>query len=147
MTMSELPSEILSPAQRRLQSKIALTSGGVWGIVWLVSIPIQGAALAATVGTISALAGAGFGLSLAGVTRTRSTGWIYFFLALAFLSLSVPLSNYPPASEHDLVLPAHAPDLLANYFDFWRWIAFFCAIPFPFARFGHHAPDPVSPSE
>jgi len=58
-----------------------------------------------------------------------------------------PFQNLPFAHSDLLTLSPRMPTFFENYFDFLRWIAFFCGFPFPFAQFGFHAADTLSPSE
>jgi len=105
------------------------------------SIPLRCVVKAAVVGGISLLDGILFSLSLAAVTRTRSAGWIYFFLLCALLTLAPLYLGWPAADSDDLTLWRGAPDLLGNYFDMLRVALFLFGLPYPFARFGHHGPD------
>ena len=105
------------------------------------SVPLHCEIKAGTVGGISLLDGALFGLSLAAVTRTRRTRWIYFYLLCAGLTLAPLYLGWPAADADDLTLWRGAPGLLENYFVLLRLALFLLALPYPFARFGQHGPD------
>ena len=105
------------------------------------AVPLHCAIMAGAVGGTALVDGALFGLSLAAVTRTRRTGWIYFFLLCAGLTLTPLYLDWPAADSNDLTLWRGAPDLLENYFVMLRLALFLFALPYPFARFGRHAPD------
>ena len=91
----------------------------------------------------SALAGAALGSALAAITRVRRPAAIYFWLAAAATTVLPLLNAWPPADSFDLTLWRGAPDILGNYFDLLRGSAYLLAMPYPFARLGRHAPDPV----
>ena len=109
-----------------------------------LAIPLHCGAKTALVGSASLLDGALFGLALAAVTRTRRPILIYLFLLTA-AGLLLPLwLEWPSASQDDVHLWRGSPALLSNYFDALRYGLFALSLPYPFARFGFHAPDPVA---
>ena len=121
---------------RLLFACLLLAAGGL-----AFAIPLHCVLKAGIVGGVSLVDGALFGLSLAAVTRTRRTGLIYFFLLCAALTLAPLYLGWPVVDSDDLTLWRGAPDLLENYFIMLRLALFLLALPYPFARFGHHAPD------
>jgi len=107
------------------------------------AIPLRCFGAALRVGGGSLLAGMGLGLSLTLITRTRNPWLIYLSLAVGALTF-VPLTlEWPPGDAWD-VHPWHgAPPIAYSYLDILRTSLFLLGIPWPFARFGHHAPDPL----
>jgi hypothetical protein len=130
--------------------KLGLFSLTVVGFALAAAVPLKCVAVALRVGGGSLAVGIGLGLSLALVTRTRRPWSIYLALALGALTF-VPLAQeWPPGNSWD-VHPWHgAPPLVYGYLDGLRTLLFLVGIPWPFARFGFHAPDPLpiaTPSE
>ena len=109
----------------------------------LLSFPLHCFRMAATVAAGSATAGAGLGTAMAMVTRTRRPVAIYAWLAACGLTFLPLLFAWPPGDSFDVTLWRGAPDILSNYFEFMRGGVFLLAMPFPFARFGQHGPDPL----
>ncbi|MCW3097079.1 MAG: hypothetical protein JWL77_2697 [Chthonomonadaceae bacterium] len=107
------------------------------------AIPLGCFVVALRVGGGSLLAGAGLGTALALVTRTRRPWLIYLALALGALTFLPFYFDWPPGDAWD-VHPWHgAPPLAYSYLDMLRTLLYLVGIPWPFARFGHHAPDPI----
>ena len=129
-----------SKTQNRLLFVCLLLAAGALSL----SVPLHCVHKAALVGGFSLLDGLGFGLALAAVTRTRRAGWIYFFLLCAVVTLTPLFLSWPAADSDDLTLWRGAPSLFENYFDVLRPALFLLGLPYPFARFGSHAPDPIS---
>ena len=127
--------------------KILFFSGLIFLAALAFSVPLRCVLPSISVGGASLLCGMGLGLSLAGITRTRRIGMIYLFLVLALLMFVPLFGNIPFASPDLLTLSPRMPALFENYFDFLRWIAFFCGFPYPFAQFGFHASDLPSAPE
>jgi hypothetical protein len=109
---------------------------------WAVALPLHCPGKAALVGGVALLAGVLLGAALAMVTRTRNPWRIYGWLAVAALTFWPMIVAWPPADPSDIHPWPHAPDIVANYFDILRIALFLVGIPYPFARFGQHAPDP-----
>ena len=130
--------------------KLGVFSLTVVGLALAAAVPLNCVEVALHVGGGSLAAGIGLGLSLALVTRTRRPWLIYLALALGALTF-VPLAwEWPHGNSWD-VHPWHgAPPLVYGYPDGLRTLLFLVGIPWPFARFGYHAPDPLpsaAPSE
>jgi hypothetical protein len=111
-------------------------------LLWALSFPLHCAGRAALVSGFSLLDGAALGAALAMVTRTRRPLAIYGWLAVAALTFWPLLVVWPPGGAFDVHPGPYAPALASNYFDVLRLGLFFLGIPYPFARCGHHAPDP-----
>ncbi|HLJ58020.1 MAG TPA: hypothetical protein VKT77_23480 [Chthonomonadaceae bacterium] len=124
-------------------NRLGLTCFALIAGLTAVGVPLR--CLPIAIEAAAASAGAGFllGAALAAVTRTRKPLAIYAWLAVAALTLWPLLRPWPAADSFDLTLWRGAPDIFNNYFDFLRGGAYLLAMPYPFARFGRHAPDPV----
>jgi hypothetical protein len=109
---------------------------------WALALPLGCAGRAAVVGGFSLLAGALCGTLLALVTRTRRPTFIYACLAGAALTVWPILVGWPPGGAADVHPWRDAPSLVLNYFDALRPVMYLLGLPYPFARLGHHAPDP-----
>lgn len=115
---------------------------------YALSFPLHCAALAAWVGGFSLLDGFVLGTALALATRTRRPVLIYACLAIALLTLWPLVAAWPPGDAWDVHPWRGAPVLIYNYFDVLRPCLYLLGSPYPFARFGHHAPDAeASPAE
>lgn len=114
---------------------------------WVPSLALGGGRVAAWVVGFSFLEGAAFGALLALITRTRRPLFIYLALAAAGLTLWPLMVGWPPADRHDLHLWRNAPELFATYFDVARFVVFLLGVPYPFARWGHHASDLPLPTK
>lgn len=107
-------------------------------LLWAVSLPLRVASQAAFVGGANVILGGLFGLCLACITRTRRAALIYLWLALACLTLWPLFEAWPPVSLFD------APSTRAwHYLNVLRVCLFVLGLPYPFARFGQHGPDPL----
>jgi hypothetical protein len=115
--------------------------GGLALALWMLSLPLGCAGRAALVGGSALLFGAALGTLLALVTRARQPLLIYAALLACLVPLGLLASGWPPASPYEIRLWKGAPDLLTGYFDILRLTLFLLGFPYPFARFGHHAPD------
>lgn len=112
-------------------------------ILWAGSLPLHCAPLAAYVGGVTLLIGGAFGLCLALVTRTRRPILIYLYLGLACLCLWPLYRSWPFADAWDVVPWPGAPTFVLYYFILLRPCIFLLGVPYPFARFGLHGPDPL----
>jgi hypothetical protein len=129
--------------QQRSVRKLGFVCLTVAGLALAVAIPLHCVVVALQVGMVALLSGAGTGLSLALVTRTRRPWLIYMGLLLAALTF-VPLTQeWPPASAWDVHPWRNAPPVVYGYLDGLRMLLFLVAMPWPFARLGYHAPDPL----
>ncbi len=81
------------------------------------------------------------GGALAMATRTRYALLIYLSLGVAFLAGTLFAMPLPTDAVEEVRLWAGAPSLFQTYPEIVRTLAFVFAIPYPFARFGYHAPD------
>ena len=106
-----------------------------------LSVPLRCIVLALQVGAVTGFAGAFMGVALAMITKTRRPALIYLWLGATFLSLAPLALSFPSADETDVHLWKGAPSIASNYFDALRMGVFLLAIPYPFARLGHHATD------
>jgi len=133
----------MSETLSRTVRKLGLFCLILGALALAAAIPLRCVGAALRVGGGSLLAGMGLGLSLALVTRTQRPWLIYAALALGALTF-VPLTlEWPPGDAWD-VHPWHgAPPIAYSYLDILRTSLFLLGIPWPFARFGHHAPDPL----
>ena len=93
------------------------------------------------VGSVPLLLGLILGVALAGATRTRNTLLIYLGLGVALMAGVVFAMPLPTDLVAPVLLRRGMPSLLKFYPEFVRVCAFLLAIPYPFARFGYHAPD------
>ena len=133
----------MSETLPRTVRKLGLFCLVVVALALAAAIPLRCIGVALQVGSGSLLAGMGLGLSLALVTRTRRPWLIYLSLVLGALTLVPFTLEWPPGDAWD-VHPWHgAPPITYSYLDILRTSLFLLGIPWPFARFGHHAPDPV----
>ncbi len=123
--------------------RVGLACLGLSVLLWAVSLPLHCTTLAIGVAAANFVAGGLFGLCLALVTRTRTPWQIYLFLGLACLAIWPLYRNWPPAGYSDVIVPQGAPSLLENYFTLLRLSVFLLGLPFPFAAFGQHGPDPL----
>jgi len=110
-----------------------------------LSLPLHCMGRAAEIGGFSLLDGAALGACLALITRTRRPTAIYLLLAAALLTLWPVCVAWPPGNPEEIHPWRGAPDIVTNYFDALRVCLFLAGIPTPFARLGHHAPDPLPP--
>ena len=110
-----------------------------------LSLPLRCVGPAAAIGGFSLLDGVVMGACLALITRTRRPIWIYLLLAGACLTLWPIVAAWPPGDPAAIHPWRGAPAIVTNYFDALRVCLFLAGIPYPFARLGHHAPDPIPP--
>lgn len=116
-------------------------------VAWSLSLPLHCPLRAALVGGFAFLDGSLLGLCLALVTRARRPAGIYFWLLLAGATFWPIWNEWPiwrgwPIGDPTTLQPwPGAPVLLANYYDLLRFGLFLLGLPFPFVRFGHHAPE------
>lgn len=138
-----MPGIVMSETQKRSARKLGLFTLCAFVAALAAAIPLHCLPTALRVGSGSLLLGTGLGGALAFVTRTRRPLLIYMGLLLAALTF-VPLAqNWPPGDAWD-IHPWHgAPQLAYSYLDILRTLLYLVGIPWPFARFGHHAPDPL----
>ena len=120
---------------------------GLITILLALSFPLHCFLKAAVIGAGSLGAGAGLGVCLAMVTRTKRPLVIYLWLVAAIVTFFPLFFAWPPGDSFDVTLWRGAPEILSNYLDFVRGGTFLLAFPFPFARLGQHAPDAVTPSD
>jgi len=112
-----------------------------------LAIPLHCFGLAVQVGGFYFLLGAAQGAMLAFVTRTRKPWLIYLGLGLA-AALFWPLFEPFWLNAVFAIRAWHgAPDIVYNYFDILRIALFLLGIPYPYARWGQHGPDPLSESD
>lgn len=124
-------------------NKLVFAYAGLGLALLALSIPLHCLPRALPVALVCALCGSGLGLALAMVTRTRRPLAIYGYLLVAILTFAPLVVTWPPGDSFDVQRWGGAPEVLDNYFDFLRMGIFLVSIPFPFARFGQHAPDPL----
>lgn len=130
-------------ALRRSVRKLGLFCLTVAGLALAAAIPLGCVSVALRVGAAALLAGGGLGAALALVTRTRRPWLIYVCLVLGALTF-VPLYREWPAGDGWDIHPWRgAPPLVYGYLDGLRTLLYVIGIPWPFVRFGHHAPDAV----
>jgi hypothetical protein len=110
-----------------------------------LAVPLRCVARAAEVGGFSLLNGFVFGTALAMATRTRRPLYIYLCVGIAFLTFVPLVYAWPPGGIWDVTLQPGMPDIFANYLDLLRIALFLLGFPYPFARFGYHAPDTLPP--
>ncbi len=133
-------STIDSVAGRRSRLGLGLFCAAL--VAFAISVPLGCVPAAARIGGASLLAGAALGAALAAVTRTRRPIAIYGWLIAAACTL-LPLALGWPASGPEDVQPwRDAPDIVYFYPDMLRPLMFLLGAPYPFVRFGYHAPDP-----
>ncbi len=111
------------------------------------ALPLHCLGPAVRVGGFGLLDGALLGTALAMITRTRRPLWIYTWLAVAALTLWLVYEGWPPAGPWEIHPWPGAPDIVYNYLDVLRSVLFILGLPYPFARLGYHAPDPLPPPE
>ena len=128
------------PYNARRLGLVCLT---VTGLALAAAIPLRCVAVALRVGGGSLLAGMGLGFCFVLVTRTRRPWLIYLALALGALTFVPYYQEWPPGNAWDVHPWRGAPSLFYNYLDVLRLLLYFVGIPWPFARFGNHAPDPI----
>jgi hypothetical protein len=81
------------------------------------------------------------------VTRARRPAVIYFWLLLAAATFwpiwhEWPLQQGRPIGDPATLHPwPGAPTWVENYYDLLRLGGLMLGLPFPFVRFGRHAPD------
>lgn len=123
--------------------KLSFFSLTVIGLALGAAIPLGCLFAAVRIGGVSLLAGSGLGATLALVTRTRRPWLIYLALMLGALTFVPLYQNWPPGDAWD-VHPWHAaPPWVYGYLDGLRMLLYLVGIPWPFVRFGFHAPDPL----
>ncbi len=115
-------------------------------LLFAPSLYLHCAPFALRIGLTMALLGTLMGLSLAGATRTRRATLIYLGLFAAFCTGWGFVAALDSASSESLLLPKGASQIWENYPVFLRIGAFFLAVPYPFARWGYHAPDVITES-
>jgi hypothetical protein len=108
-----------------------------------LSLPLRCVERAAAIGVFSLLDGFVLGTVLALATRTRSPLLIYLCLGVAALTLVPLFYSWPPGGVWDVTLRPGMPEIFFNYLDLLRLALFLLGFPYPFARFGQHAPDPL----
>ena len=132
---------------RRNVHRLGLFCITVVGVALAAAIPLDCGAVALRVGAASLSAGVALGAALALVTRSRRPWLIYLGLALGALTF-VPLYREWPAGDGWDIHPWRgAPPLVYGYLDGLRTLLYLVGIPWPFARFGFHAPDPFPVAE
>src|SRR5262249_43087184 len=112
-------------------------------LLWGLSFPLRCVGQATRVGGLMLLDGALLGAALAGVPRTRRPLGIYAWLGVALLTLWPLIAGWPAVGAEAVHPWRGAPSIVLNYFDMLRVGAFLLGIPYPFARLGQHAPDPL----
>lgn len=133
----------MSETLQRNVRKLGLFCLAIGALTLAAAIPLGCLPAALRVGGGSLLAGVGLGASLAFVTRTRRPALIYLGLALGVLTFAPLYLEWPPGDAWE-VHPWHgAPPLVYGYLDGLRMLLYLLGVPWPFARFGHHAPDPI----
>ncbi|MCS6775901.1 MAG: hypothetical protein RMJ43_11625 [Chloroherpetonaceae bacterium] len=124
-----------------------LLCAGLALLLWALALPLGCAGQAALIGGVSLGSGALLGLMLALITRTLRPAVIYLCLCVAVAACVPLLREWPPGDMRDVRLAPGMPGFLAYYLDLLRVALFVLGIPYPFARLGHHAPDPVARRE
>ena len=127
--------------------RLGWVCAGLITVMLAVSFPLRCFPRAGIVTVVSMCAGAALGLALGMITRTRRPLAIYFWLGICALTVLPLIFAWPQADSFDVVLWRGAPDIFNNYFDLLRGGVYLIALPFPFARFGRHAPDVIHPDE
>jgi hypothetical protein len=116
----------------------------ILAIVWLLpALRLQCLERAAIIAGASLLEGALLGTAMAMITRTRKPLAIYFWLLICLLSLGPLCASWPAGSPWEIHPWPGAPRLVYFYFDMLRMVFFLLGIPYPFVRWGYHAPDPL----
>ena len=115
--------------------------------LFALSLPLHCPVRALMVGGVSLLAGGMLGTALAMITRTPRPLLIYFWLGVAALTFVPLYRGWPPGDALDIFPWRGAPDIVYNYFDILRGGVYLLAMPYPFARLGQHAPDPLPPDK
>ncbi len=110
-------------------------------VLFGVSYALRCSPTAAPVALVCYGSGTSLGFALAMVTRTRRPLAIYLWLATASVTILPLLFAWPPGDELDVSLWRGAPGILSNYFEILRGAVYLLAVPYPFARLGHHGPD------
>lgn len=139
-------------APRRVTRRIGLVclllALAAWSLSFLFRVPLR----AALVGGCALIDGALLGLCLAAVTRTRRPVAIYAWLlgaALTFWPIwyDWPIwQGWPIGDPMTLHLWPGAPALAGSYYELLRAFLYLLGLPYPFARFGQHGPDPLQES-
>jgi hypothetical protein len=122
--------------------RIGLVSLTLIALAFSLAAPLRCIEKAILVGGVALCSGGLLGASLAWITRTRNPWLIYLALGIAALCFW-PLTAAWPHTEIWDVRPSRTwPRFFYNYLDYLRGILFLVGIPYPFARFGQHTPDP-----
>lgn len=122
---------------------LGLFSMIVTGLALAAALPLGCLAAALRVGGGSLIAGVGLGASLALATRVRRPWLIYLALTFGALTLLPLVQDWPPGDAWEVHPWRGAPPLVYGYLDVLRTLLYLAGIPWPFARFGYHAPDPL----
>ena len=135
---------MLTPAPlRRTARRLGAICLTVAALAVAAAIPLGCLPTALSVGGVSLAAGLGLGAAMALATRTRRPWLIYLALALGALTFAPLALEWPPGNGWDVHPWRGAPSLAYGYLDALRTLLYITGIPWPFARFGHHAPDPL----
>ena len=110
-------------------------------LLFLGAVALQCVPQCLKTASLPLLLGAVLGFALALVTRSQNAFVIYFGLGLTLLAGTLFMLPLPTDIYTKLTLWKNAPPLLRSYPEIVRAMAFLLAIPYPFARFGYHAPD------
>ena len=108
-----------------------------------LSIPLHCTRSALIWGSLSALDGFAFGLSMAIVTRTKKIPLIYLGLLFTALTLRFLILITDVDLSDIAVVPHGWYSLWSIYLDPLRWLMFCVCIVYPFARFGWHDADSI----
>lgn len=113
-------------------------------LLFTPSLYLHCASFALLIGLKMGVLGLLLGLSLAFVTRTRRAILIYLGLLVAFCAGWFFFVMLDSVDLPSFVVPRGAPTIWENYPVFLRIGTFLLCVPYPFARWGYHAPDAFS---
>lgn len=97
---------------------------------------------------VSLLSGGLLGALMALITRTRRPTLIYLCILAGCLTFWPIYHNWPPLTLPDLLTAEGRYDLIFQnrvyqYLEALRPTLFLLGIPYPYARWGQHGPDPI----
>ena len=94
------------------------------------------------IGTASFLIGSLLGVMMAVITRTRRPTLIYACILGAVLTMWPLYHGWPPIYAEDLFTHGNF-EKIGSYLDALRPALFLLGVPYPYARWGQHGPDPL----
>lgn len=107
------------------------------------AVPIHCLRPAIRIAGVSFLAGGMLGLSMAGITRVRRPTVIYLLIIAATTTAWPLYHGWPSAFTWDVLDYDGPVNRVITYLETLRPVMYLLGVPFPYAYFGQHGPDPI----